>query len=130
VRLVVPGKANPGFHKFGFRSEPLGMAEPEIPFSVGSLTIHIWAPPYLQARPFQSGGNKDRLQSYIRPCWRERLRAFMESAHRVPIDPAAFWPESLSAFPGAGPTCCAMTFEYLVRKPGGNSVIICKTKTA
>jgi len=43
----------------------------------------------------------------------------MESAHRMPIDPAAFWPESLSAFPGAGPTYAVMIFEYLARKPGG-----------
>jgi hypothetical protein len=28
---------------------------------------------------------EDRLQSYIQPCWRTGLRAFMESAYQEPI---------------------------------------------
>ena len=34
-------------------------------------------------------GVENRLQSYIRPCWRTRLRAFMESAYREPLVAAA-----------------------------------------
>jgi hypothetical protein len=55
-----------------------------------SLTLRIWTPPFLQGNP-SLNGVEDRLQSYIRPGWRTCLRAFMESAYRVPIVQAALF---------------------------------------
>lgn len=65
-------------------------------------------------------GVENRLQSYIRPCWRANGSPGL---HGIRVPGAyrcngSLEPTELSAFPGTGPTYDAMIVEGLARKPG------------